>query len=515
VKTLFLFTILLLFSSLLYAQQPARPDRIIPGKGKANRQVEEINKKKKNLHSDSVGNEPKKSVLIDTLVQNKYGDLLDDDTAYSKKYPVWKPALQVLGADVSTWSMDRYLLNAEFARIGITTWKNNFKNGWEWDQDRFGINFIGHPYSGTLSFNAARSNGYNFYQSFPFAVAGSLMWEYFGENTRPSYNDIINTPLSGAFLGEVLYRLSSNILDDRTRGLNRVSREIAAGLIDPMRGLNRLLQGKSFRITDIEVYEKEPLNISFYAGMHRINVGKDTVFGKRTTSVMINAQFDYGNPFEIRSRKPFDFFKLRADLDFGVGRKFLDNVIGYGILFGKNKQMGKLAILLGGFQYYDYWDNKTFELGTIGFGSGVFSKLPVGKSGNLYTNVHLAVIPFAGNSTRFGPDTTQLRDYNFGAGLEGKFESTFNLGKFATISLIYYYYMIHTYVGAPGNNFIGIFKPRITARLFKNLNIGFEHYVYSDDRYLKDFAAIHSVRTEQKIFLLLYLEDSQRRGHYN
>ncbi len=97
-------------------------------------------------------------------------------------------------------------------------------------------------YSGTLSYNAGRANGYNYYQSFAFAIGGSLMWEYFGENTRPSYNDIINTPIDGAFLGEVLCRLSSNILDDRTRGTERVFREIAGGLINPIRGFNRLLQ---------------------------------------------------------------------------------------------------------------------------------------------------------------------------------------------------------------------------------------------------------------------------------
>src|SRR5207253_7258198 len=121
--------------------------------------------------------------------------------------------------------------------------------------DRFGINFIGHPYTGTLYFNSARSNGYSYWQSFPFGIEGSLMWEYFGENTKPSYNDIINTPVNGAFLGEILYRISSKILDDRTKGMQRFSRELLAGLIDPMRGVNRLLQGKSFRKTNKEVYQ--------------------------------------------------------------------------------------------------------------------------------------------------------------------------------------------------------------------------------------------------------------------
>lgn len=514
-KIAYILTFLLLFSSFLHSQVPAKHDTIMPGQGSRSNQLEKIKEKKIKLHSDSTGNEPKNSALIDTTIHNKYGDLLEDDPKYNKKYPLWETALGVPQMLIVTWLFDRFVLNADYARIGIKTWKYNLKYGWEWDNDRFGINFVGHPYSGALSFNSARSNGYNYFESFGYAVAGSLMWEYFGENTRPSYNDLINTSVSGASLGEILYRLSSNVLDDRTRGGERVFREIAAGLINPKRGLNRLLQGKSFRVTNVEVYEKEPLNISLYAGMHRINDENNGPFGKGTNSVMINAQFDYGNPFEIRSRKPFDFFRLRADLNFGVGRKFLDNVTAYGILFGKNSQMGKLAILTGGFQYYDYWDNNIFELGTIGFGGGAFSKLPINKTSNLYTNIHLAIVPLAGNSTQIVTDTSSVRDYNFGGGLEGKFESTINIGKYADVSLIYYNYLIRTYYGKAGMNFIQILKPRITVALSKKLRIGFENFFYLNDQNLRDYPAIHSMRTEQKIFLMLYLEDRQRKGHYN
>ena len=148
---------------------------------------------------------------------------------------------------------------------------------------------------------------------------------------------------------------------------------------------------------------------------------------------MLNIQFDYGNPFENRKRKPYDFFKYRTEFDFGVGKKFLNNISGYGILTGKNYSWGKRSLLFGAFQYYDYWSNKKFELGNIAFGSGVFSKLPVGSSNSvLYTNFHLAIVPFSGNSTRNGPDTTEVRDYNFGGGLEGKFESTLNIGAVAS-----------------------------------------------------------------------------------
>ncbi|HEV7621577.1 MAG TPA: DUF3943 domain-containing protein, partial [Flavisolibacter sp.] len=328
-----------------------------------------------------------------------------------------------------------------------------------------------------------------------------------------SYNDIINTPISGIFLGEVLYRLSSNILDDRTRGRERVMREILAGLLDPARAINRLTQGKSFRVTSKEVYQKEPLNITLFAGLHKVN--NNNKFGSGATNEIFNIQLDYGNPFEARNRKPFDLFRLRAELSYGVGRKLLDNITGYGILFGKNTREGDNAFLIGGFQNYDYWDNKVFELGTLGFGVGVISRTPLRKHSNIYSSLHFAIVPLAGNSTRFGPDSSQYRDYNFGGGFEGKMEETINLNQWASVGLNGFYYWIHTYVGTPGNSVVGILKPKITIRILNNLSIGFEHHIYYNDRFLNKVANLRLARTEQKIFLQLYLEDSKRRGQYH
>lgn len=519
----FFILFLLLFVSLSIDAQNNKLKKIVPSKRKVNRQLNEIKKRQEKLHSDSSGIQPKKNASLDTTLLNRYGDLLNDDPLYNKKYPIWKPALGVLGANLFVLAADRYLFKYDFAtQVGISSWSHNINTGWEWDTDRFGINFVGHPYSGTLSFNAARSNGYNYWQSVPFAIGGSLLWEYFGENTLPSYNDIINTPINGAFLGEILYRLSSNILDDRSRGNQRFFRELTAGLINPVRGVNRLLQGKSFRKINTEVYQKEPLNVTLFGGIHIVNASRGDVNISPTEGIsnpMFNVQLDYGNPFENRPRKPFDFFKLRVDLNFGVGRKILNNVAGYGILTGKNYQTksGNRGMLLGAFQYYDYWDNKTFELGALGFGGGLITKVLIDKASksNLYTSLHLAAVPFAGSSRQFGPDTTQVRDYDFGGGLEGKFESTINIGKRATATMVAYYYWIHNYVGMKEENFVGILRPRVTVGLFKSLSIGYEHFIYVNDRFINNLSPIHLQRTEEKIFLLIFLEDNQRRGHYN
>src|SRR5688500_6252029 len=300
---------------------------------------------------------------------NKYGDLLNDDPFYNPKYAWWKPSVRVVAANAFNWALAKYFYKFDWPATSITDWKNNFKKGPEWDVDRFGTNFIGHPHTGNYYFNIARSNGYSYWGSLPYALQGSLTWEYLGENERPSYNDLIVTPISGAFLGEVFYRISSNILDDRTRGKERVWREVLAGVINPPRAFNRLTQGKMFRVTNKEVYQKEPLNITFSAGAHRVN--EDNKFGTGTTTGIINLQFDYGDPFEVRERESFDVFRLRLDGRFVTETKFLDNVTGYGLVFGNNVVRGHG--LVGRREYCGCWHDRVLEMGAPGFGVGLLS----------------------------------------------------------------------------------------------------------------------------------------------
>ena len=472
----------------------------------------EISKREVSRYSDLVSNpyrtSPMDSTVTtsrDTMKYNMYGDLLNDNPLYNEKSSVWMVALRVTLSGVTTNLIDHYILNFDYSRVGFNSWKDNLKTGWEWDNDRFAMNNFFHPFSGGMYFNAARANGYSFFESIPFAAFGSLEWEYFGETTLPSKNDIINTTINGAFLGEIFYRLGSNILDDQTTGFNRFFREAAVAVITPTRFFSRLLQGKVFRLTPEEVYQKEPLNLTLSGGYHRVNSG--TAKEKKTNSFNFNLRMDYGNPFEKIQRKPYDYFKLRTDLDFGVGRKIIDLLTGYGMLFGSNLQTGNLEMLLGLFQHMNFFDNKTFELADLAFGPGIISKLPISKSSNLYTDLHAAIIPFGALSGRLGPDTTQVRDYNYAGGTELKFESTLNIGGWTGISLTGYYWWFRTIVGTAGNSNIALIQPSIKFKLFNNVNIGFEHLIYYSDRYPRDFPSIHSVRTEQKVFLQIFLEE--------
>ena len=148
------------------------------------------------------------------------------------------------------------------------------------------MNFFFHPLSGAAFFNSARARGYRYFASIPFALFGSLTWDYFGETTRPAYNDLINTTVSGALIGEIIYRLTSNILDDRTTGGERFFRELGAAILSPGRAFNRLLQGKMSRVTLKEIYQKEPIDIALAVGAHWFNKG--TTFGTGSTSAIVN-----------------------------------------------------------------------------------------------------------------------------------------------------------------------------------------------------------------------------------
>jgi hypothetical protein len=438
-----------------------------------------------------------KDNAIDTSKYNMYGDLLNDDPKYNKKYPLLLSIAEVPLINMVVWTFGRYVSKFPYDVIGFNSIAHNFQHGWQWDNGTFQMKFFNHPFHGNLNFNAGRSNGYNYFQSALFAFGGSAMWEQIMENGPPNQNDLYTTAVSGSFIGETLYRISSLFLDDRITGSPRVIRELIAAIIDPVRAFNRLLQGKMGRVTSNDVYQKEPLDITLYAGLSNVNNG--TIFWKGINNAMIDISLAYGNPYEKRSRKPFDYFSGRADISIGRGSKWLDNLIGFGILSGNNFEFKNQTMLIGIFQHYDYWDSKNFEIGASAFSAGITHKINFTKKTNVETQINIGIIPLAGINS---PNVqVEERNYDFSGGINGKFESTLNVGGFASLTASYYFYGLHTYVGAAGNNIVGIFKPRIAINIFQKLDVGFEYLLYTLNSYLRDFPNKHLNNTEERVYI--------------
>lgn len=191
------------------------------------------------------------------------------DPRLQKKHP-WRAAAETFGMNVGVWAFDRYVMNEDFAKISIGSIRRNIKHGFVWDNDQFSTNLFAHPYHGNLYFNAARSNGLTFWESAPYAFAGSLMWEIAAEVEPPAINDLMATTLGGIALGEVTHRMSSLVLDDSKRGFSRFTREFLGTLICPMRGLNRMITGEMWKVKRSHYkyhdYDRIPVHFSIGAG---------------------------------------------------------------------------------------------------------------------------------------------------------------------------------------------------------------------------------------------------------
>lgn len=281
---------------------------------------------------------------------------------YYSKPRLLQGIVTTVGLNIGVWAFDRYIQKGDFAYISTKSIRENFKHGFIWDNDKLSTNMFLHPYHGNLYFNAARSNGFNYWQSGLFAFGGSAMWELFMESEYPSTNDIIATPIGGMILGEMLYRTSDVILDDRTSGSERTSREIVAFVVSPMRGLTRVINGDVWKrhATSGRQFGTPDVCATFSAGVRALEF-KDDVLDKGigfTTEINI----EYGDKFNTSHERPFDFFTFRTGLNIQQSQPVIGhiNIIGRllncGLVDKDNTQLN-----VGVYQHFDFYDSDTIS----------------------------------------------------------------------------------------------------------------------------------------------------------
>jgi hypothetical protein len=412
----------------------------------------------------------------------------------------WFAAGETFAVNIFIWSLDHYVAKAEWANISIESVKHNFQSGFKWDDSKFAMNQFFHPYHGGAFFNCGRTNGMNFWESAPYSFGGSLMWELFMETEEPSINDLITTTAGGIMLGEIMYRFSDLVLDDRTSGSERTWREIGATLINPVRGVNRFISGKTKRRLKSDPYEKPPVRGSWSLGNNHIADGKD--LGKGTTNLMYQVEFIYGEPFHPgKTRKPFDYFALNLGLNHGLGfEHFLGDVYSQGLLWGYNTDYGEQQQnLIGIFQHYDYLVNTIYEIGVSSVGGGVISKFKSIENVEARTSAHLAGILLGGSNSEYAEITH--RDYNLGTGLTGKFNGTLSHSKYGELSINYMMYWIHTLSGADGDELLYLANPSLKIPIHSKWSLGLEYLYYLRQGFYDDFADIEYDNIELRAFV--------------
>ena len=375
-----------------------------------------------------------------------------------KRY--WQAAAEATGINVGVQLFDRYALNSDFAQTTLNSLKRNFTDGMVWDNDFFITNLFAHPYHGNLYFNAARSNGLNFWESAPYALGGSLMWEFLGETEPPAINDIIATTCGGIAIGEMTHRLSRTVLDDRDRGGIRFLREAAATIINPIQGLHRIFSGDAWRVRSDHYryhdFSKIPVDMSFSVGW-RYLADNGALF-RGIHAPYVNITLMYGTPVDgERHTTPYDFFDLEMNAAFGGGQPFVNTLNIVGRLWStpildKKDMAGEFGI----YQHFNYYDAKPIEDGSeltpyriseaAGFGPGFILSLPqTSAMTKLEQRIFMSGILLGGTKSDYF--NVIERDYNMGSGFSVKSKTQIEFGKFGRFMLNAKYFRIYTWKG--------------------------------------------------------------------
>ena len=368
-------------------------------------------------------------------------------------------AIEVVGINVFVNSFDRYVLDAEFAQISFNSIKHNIEYGFVWDNDKFSTNLFFHPYHGSLYFNSARSNGLSFLESSPYAFLGSLMWETCGEIEPPAINDLFATTVGGICLGEITFRLSDLILDDRTTGWERFFRELLCTAISPMKGFNRLLNGDAWKIRNeyykYHDFDSIPVSLSLTAGQRYLCDHSNFTKGEGNPFVSIGV--DYGKIFELEKNKPYEYFI--GELSFGLSKNqpLISHVSFLGRLWGVNLQTGTdMRLQFGLFQNFNYYDSEPVINGSsevpyriseaASIGTGFIYEFPkIGSINYLQQRVFFNVILLGGSMSDYYRYID--RDYNMGSGFSVRLNTYIEFERYGAFTLNAEYYRIYTWKG--------------------------------------------------------------------
>ncbi|KAF0149921.1 MAG: hypothetical protein FD143_2682 [Ignavibacteria bacterium] len=408
----------------------------------------------------------------------------------------WLPAVEVIGLNIGVWAYSKYLTSEGWSDINWETVKNNFKTGFKWDVDGYLMNQFWHPYHGSNYYNLARSNGLGFWESAPYAFGGSLIWEFVMENEAPSYNDIVNTPVTGIILGEISFRVSNLIIDESAIGFERFLREFSSTLIDPMQGFNRLIRGDMWKAG--KPNKRSKFNVIVSSGVH--NVFFSSKINSSKSYLALRADLNYGDQFSVSDhQKPFDYFTLRAEVNIAPG----DNIVGIfasGVIWdNKLKLFENSKNIIGIYKEVDIHINTVYKLSATSVTGQIINTVPLSASVSMQNYFGLSAILMGATNSQYASESG--KDYNIGPGASAKIGAKVIFRNFGEIYSNYKRFWIHTLSGAEGEEFVGLLNIGINYQLLENSFLGVDFLLYERYGDYKYFTNTQDVNSALRIYL--------------
>jgi hypothetical protein len=335
---------------------------------------------------------------------------------------------------------------ADFVVSETTIRRNLRASSWVFENDPFTVNQFLHPYQGSMYHGFSRSAGLNFWASMGYTFLGSALWEIAGESTRPSRNDQVATGIGGSFLGEPLFRLAELIVQ---RPDHRFGRELAAMIVSPATGANRLFYGDRFK--GIFPSHDPAVSPRVQFGM----TGTTSVQKLLTQSLTRNEaaadiSVEYGMPGKpgYEYRRPFDYFNFQFTSS--TGSRF-ENIFTRGLLAGHayGDTAGGAQGVWGLYGSYDYVAPQIFRVSSVALSLGNTAQRRVGDSSAIQSTI-LAGVGYAAGGGLGGADDN---DYHYGLTPQVLGTVRFVAGARAALDLTVRDYYISRYVSTrPGES---------------------------------------------------------------
>ena len=401
-------------------------------------------------------------------LRTSYIYIADEDRfALSPKKNIWRTAGMITALNVFVNRWDTWVLNEEFSRITFHSIGHNFRHAFVWDNDNFSTNLFAHPYHGNLYFNSARANGFNFWESYPCALGGSLMWEFFGEITPPAINDLMATSIGGTCIGEITFRTSDLFYDDREVGFSRFLRELGGALISPMKGLKRVLTGEAWkrRSSHYLYHNYSRIPVSYNISVGNRYLADDRALFRGEHNPYLELGMEYGDAYDNDENKPFDYFTASATFGFSSNQPAVNRLNLLGRIWGTPiSETKKFEADFGLFQHFNFYNSEAVKDGSdlipyriseaASVGPGLIYRFPqLEERMNLEQRIFLSGILLGGSLSDYL--YIQERDYNMGSGFSAKVQTKMDIKKIGYMNFDANYFHIFTWKGYDRSEWVG------------------------------------------------------------
>ena len=420
------------------------------------------------------------------------------ETGAGKSYLI--PALEIPAFLLLLNRYDRFAYPNSTEPDGRKTYDTSLSNFWDhvlhgpWvvDTDAFNVNQFMHPYQGSMYHGFARSAGLNFWESFLYDNAGSLLWELGGETSNPSINDQIASGIGGSFFGEALFRMASLVLEgDGDGGKPGFWRELGATVISPSTGINRLAFGDRFK----PVFPSHN-PATFWRLQLGMNLNSDPNDQSGSSSLNRHeATADFSMAYGLPGKpgysytRPFDYFHFEFTSLSNSDNPF-SNVMIRGLLLGKDYEAGdSYRGIWGLYGGYDYISPHIFRVSSTSVSLGTtfqwWLSRAVALQGSALGGIGYAA---AGNVAQAGE-----RDYHYGIAPQGLLALRLILGDRAMFDVTgRAYYVTGMGGGDPeGSETIDRLNMGLTVRIYGRHALGLQYIASSRDARYPDRADSH------------------------